>query len=309
MYKRLVVSAFKRFRFISGILCAALALSACGGGSGTSSDTTNTGTVTTVSGYTLKTGETAVSGLNLSLLDGKKYYWAQEGNRHGAISFSNSGGTGSGTGAFSITAPAASSSSSTWNAALIGNAMPIFVTDNTSLSTFNIIATASEYYVVSWTIANTTGTIYLRWYFGTNASTSAAAFAGNPAVTVGSSNFKTSDFSGKSMYWVGGNYYQNAVFNADGSLWANTSVTSGPSNSPTYYGTWQIVDGTLQITVGGYITSYSYNSTVPMGIPLSTAFYYRSIRDSGAINAFVYEPDQTKMLAAAMALAIVGGPQ
>lgn len=313
MNKQLVELVFKKIKLILGVLCTVFALTACGGGSGSSSSTTNsapeTGTVTTASGYVLKTGETAVSGLNLSLLDGQKYYWAQEGIQYGAISFSNSGGTGTGTGVFSITAPTASSSSSTWTAALIANDMPIFVTDNTSLSTFNIIATASDYYVVSWTIANTAGSTYLRWYFGSNGSTSAAAFAGNPVITAGSSNFKSSDFSGKTYCWVGGTSYQLFAFNSDGSLQYSSPVTSGSPGSLLNTGTWAVVDGVLQLINTYGVSSYTYNSKIEMSIPLSTAFYFRAIRDNGSINAFVYEPDQTKMLAAAMALAIVGGPQ
>lgn len=309
---------FMMLRGVVGTLITVLALAGCGGGDTTTlpstantSTTTNTtnNTGTTVSGYTLKSGETVATGLNVSMLDGKTFYWSQEGVQYGAISFSNSGGTASGTGTFSVTAPQPSSKSSSWNAPVILNSMPIIVAGDTSIYTFNIIAFGTNYYVVSWTTANVSGTKYARWYFGNGASSAAATFAGNPAVIPAQGAFTTADFSGKTFCWVGGSAYQEAVFNADGTVLASDAVTTGvPGNLTHQYG-WQVSNGVLQITNGTTTTTYAYSEQVPMSIPLSNAFYYRVIRNNGSINAFVYEADFTKELAAAEALATVGGPQ
>ncbi len=284
-------------------------LAACGGGSGSTASTPST--PSTQTGYTLKAGETIASDLSLSMIENKTFYWAQEGIQYGSIGFYGTAGSGTGTGIFSESAPTPSSSSTTWNAVAFAGAMPTIVSDGSSITTFNIIATASNYYVLARVIANTPGTQYMRWYFGTGAQTAAASFAGNPAVPTVNA-FKTADFSGKSMYWVGGTSYQLCVFSANGVLQLSIPVTSGVPVIGTGIYTWQIVDGVLQVVTVGVSTvstaTYTYNATVPMSIPLSDAAYYRVIRDNGATQAIVYATDPTKALAAAQALAIAGGP-
>jgi len=60
--------------------------------------------------------------------------------------------------------------------------------------------------------------------------------------------FTTGTFSGKTLYYVSGNGYQQGRFDPDGNLMASAMVTSGAPGTLTRIGTWSVpADGTLQL--------------------------------------------------------------
>lgn len=97
-----------------------------------------------------------------------------------------------------------------------------------------------------WIMTDSSGEVS-RFYF--NLAAAQAWYASlQPQAPGALTAFTTGTFSGRTLYYVSGNGYQQGRFDADGNLMASAMVTSGAPGALTKIGTWNVpADGTLRI--------------------------------------------------------------
>jgi hypothetical protein len=154
-----------------------------------------------------------------------------------------------------------------------------------------------------WIMSDASGAV-CRFYFDISAAQAWYASL-QPQAPGAITTFTTATFAGKTLYYVIGGYYQQALFKSDGTVQASSLVTSGPPGAMTTIGTWSVpANGTMQlVNTSGLAITYTLVSDD------ITKRYYRTTKTSSGSTTSVTVGlfyDQTTALSQAQAFTAAG---